>query len=153
MKKPIKPNNPLKSFNDSVAMAHMKAGGQMKAYNKYLKKLQGGGGSGMGRMAADDAAFENMLNQYPASPPAKPNLTPAAGTPSVYSSVNPSADMQKISSILSQSEGVIGNSNDRMKVLNDRMKETMSKAAYAPPMQAVPYKQKKGGAVKTKKRK
>jgi hypothetical protein len=148
MKKPLKPNNPLKTFNDNVAMAHMKAGGQMKAYNKYLKKLQGGGGSGMGRMAADDAAFENMLNQYPASPPAKPNLTPPAGTPSVYSSVNPSTAMQKIMS-MSKPEGVIGTQSMQSTPAPRQRANTLNMSVPT----SSPYKQRRGGAVKNKKRK
>jgi hypothetical protein len=124
MKKALKPNNPLKTFNDSVAMAHMKAGGQMKAYNKYLKKLQDGGGSGMGRMAADDASFQNMLNQYPASPPAKP-WTPPAGIGPSYESIQRSKNLLR----------------------------EVPQATPQPVSSVNPYRQKRGGAVKTKKRK
>lgn len=61
MKKTNKPN-PLKVFNDNKVMAYKKAGGEMAAYKSNLKKLQDGG-SGMGRMAADDAKFDAMMNE------------------------------------------------------------------------------------------
>jgi hypothetical protein len=35
-------SNPLKVFNDNKAAAYKKAGGAMKAFNKYLKKAQDG---------------------------------------------------------------------------------------------------------------
>jgi hypothetical protein len=35
-------SNPLKTFNDNRAAAYKKAGGAMKAFNKYLKKAQDG---------------------------------------------------------------------------------------------------------------
>jgi hypothetical protein len=56
-------SNPLKFFNDNKAMAYKKAGGEMATYKKSLNKLRNGGpGSGMGRMAADDAAFDAIMN-------------------------------------------------------------------------------------------
>ena len=41
MKKTNKPN-PLKMFNDNKAMAYKKAGGEMAAYKKYLRKAENG---------------------------------------------------------------------------------------------------------------
>jgi hypothetical protein len=49
-------SNPLKFFNDAKAARN-------KSFNKSLKRMDNGGGSGMGRMAADDAAFDAMINK------------------------------------------------------------------------------------------
>ena len=43
MKKTNKPN-PLKVFNDNKAMAYKKAGGEMAAFKKSLKRMDNGGG-------------------------------------------------------------------------------------------------------------
>ncbi len=50
-------SNPLKFFN-----------AMNEARQKLVKKSMGGPGSGMGRMAADDAAFEAMMT-LPKTPP------------------------------------------------------------------------------------
>jgi hypothetical protein len=69
-------SNPLKFFNDNKAMAYKKAGGEMDAFKKSLKRMDNGGGSGMGRMAADDAAFDAMMNQPTSSPRTSPYPSP-----------------------------------------------------------------------------
>jgi hypothetical protein len=61
-------SNPLKFFNDNKDKAYKKAGGEMAAFKKSLKRMDNGGGSGMGRMAKDDAAFDAMMNPSTASP-------------------------------------------------------------------------------------
>tara|TARA_R110000868_G_scaffold69461_3_gene204491 strand:+ start:331 stop:702 length:372 start_codon:yes stop_codon:yes gene_type:complete len=68
-------SNPLKYFNDKKDEAYKKAGGEMAAFKKSLKTMSNGG-SGMGRMAADDAAFDAMMNQPTSSPRTSPYPSP-----------------------------------------------------------------------------
>lgn len=69
-------SNPLKYFNDKKDEAYKKAGGEIAAFKKSLKRMDNGGGSGMGRMAADDAAFDAMMNQPTSSPRTSPYPSP-----------------------------------------------------------------------------
>ena len=55
--------NPLVFFNKNKEQAYKKAGGEIAAFKKSLKRMDNGGGSGMGRMAANDTAYDSMMNQ------------------------------------------------------------------------------------------
>jgi len=73
MKKTNK-SNPLKTFNDNKAMAYKKAGGEMKAFKKYLTKAQNGiagipkQGSMIGPQTEIEAAMSNIKNYQPPIP-------------------------------------------------------------------------------------
>ena len=69
-------SNPLKYFNDIKDKAYKKAGGEMAAFKKSLNRMDNGGGSGMGRMASDDAAFDAMMNPPTSSPRTSPYPSP-----------------------------------------------------------------------------
>ena len=76
MKKTNKPN-PLKMFNDNKAMAYKKAGGEMSAYKKFLRKADNGiqvNSQGdpvkSGPLSKSDAAFLDY--QYPSTNPKVP---------------------------------------------------------------------------------
>ena len=57
--------NPLKFFREGgeKIKAMFKNGGYNVPKNAPLPRKDNGGGSGMGRMAADDAAFDALINQ------------------------------------------------------------------------------------------
>lgn len=155
MKKTNKPH-PLKVFNDNKAMAYKKAGGEMAAYKKSLNKFSNGGpGSGMGRMAADDAAFDAMMN--PPNKPASSSLSPETA--------------RLLAAKASKGQNTLMNTNDTnsqnvdlTNAMLSRMKNTaplMSKPpgvreGFTPEQMhrfnATPIKNKKGGAVKRKKK-
>ena len=68
--------NPFKFFREGgeKTKAMFKNGGYNVPKNSLPKKYNGGPGSGMGRMAADDAAFDAMMATSP-TPPASPDTT------------------------------------------------------------------------------
>ena len=71
-------DNPLKFFREGgeKRKAMFKNGGYNVPKNTLPRKDNGGPGSGMGRMAADDAAFDAMINESSA-----PVSTPQASRP------------------------------------------------------------------------
>ena len=129
MKKTSKPN-PLKVFSDNKAMAYKKAGGEMAAYKSNLKKLQNGG-SGMGRMAADDAKFDAMMNES-----------------AVTNSMNANQALQGIAGGLQN--------NERVKsILGQQTKAKMpwnSNPTIRMEDYIKPYRNKKGGSIKGQKK-
>ena len=156
MKKTDK-KNPLKFFNDNKDMAYKKAGGEMAAYKKSLNKLRNGGpGSGMGRMAADDAAFDAMMNQPTSSPRTSPY-------PSSESARSKLAELAAQANTIAMQNSNSQNVNIANAALLDKInkeKPVMSK----PPgvregytleqmqkFNATPIKNKKGGSVGRKK--
>jgi hypothetical protein len=131
MKKTNKPN-PLKVFNDNKAMAYKKAGGEMAAFKKSLKKAQDGGGSGIGRMAADDAAYDSMM----ATPATKPTLDPVVAAKLAEASAAAARRSAIQDQIMKAPANVI----------------TPTRNTQLENYGTSPYKNKKGGSVKRKKK-
>lgn len=149
MKKTNK-ENPLKFFNDNKAMAYKKAGGEMAAFRKSLKRMDNGGGSGMGRMASDDAAFEAMLNQptstptsspYPSSESARAKLAEAAYKANSMAMQNSNSKNVEAANLAYPTRGASIQSQTLSGVADIK-----SKAANT-----TPVIRKKGGSVKRKK--
>jgi len=146
MKKSNKPN-PIKVFNDNKAMAYKKAGGEMAAFKKSLKRMDTGGGSGMGRMAADDAAFENMMSQ--SAPKTSAEKTKALAA---LAAQTQAANMQ------AEGWSNVNNSNAMRTMLGKtaRASETLKPWNSTPTIRmedylSSPYRNKKGGSVRRKK--
>ena len=132
MKKTNKPN-PLKVFNDNKAMAYKKAGGEMAAYKSNLRKLQDGG-SGMGRMAADDAKFDAMINQSaPITSVEKTEGWSNINKPNRLKALQATTENKLIMPWASPSTLQGFYEEPRMKVIN-------------------PYQKKKGGSVRSKRK-
>jgi hypothetical protein len=91
MKKTNKPN-PLKVFNDNKAMAYKKAGGEMAAFKKSLKKAQDGtemGNDMMINKPGSTGGYQKSSNP----------IIPPAGTRSAYGAYPNPKDIQSKAAI------------------------------------------------------
>ena len=139
MKKTNKPN-PLKVFNDNKAMAYKKAGGEMAAFKKSLKKAQDGtemGNDMMINKPGSTGGYQKSRSIF--APPAGMNIPSIAEQMASKSSVN-NVDLENARAAAIQGTGARGIANSISKV-----------QSVQPPMSV--YDKKRGGAVKTKKRK
>jgi len=158
MKKTNKPN-PLKFFNDNKAMAYKKAGGEMKAYNKNLKKLkEGGPGSGMGSMYAADQAFEAMMSeptQTTSSEKARALAALAAQTQAANMQAEGSSNVNNANSmraIQARSSSIPRPTVTRSSVYNEMKKRNPGLTnEQMEDYLSSPYRNKKGGSVRRKK--
>jgi hypothetical protein len=107
----------------------MKSGGT----KKLVKKNMGGPGSGMGRMAADDAAYDSMM----ATPATKPMMDPSvkAKLQEIQAETNKRAEMQ-------QGQSMSG-------AMNARNASMQSMSPIKTSMQSMSPIKKNGGATKT----
>jgi len=181
MKKTNKPN-PLKVFNDNKAMAYKKAGGEMAAYKKSLKKFQGEGDSEVNMMInkpGSTGGYKNSRSIF--SPPAGMNAAALAQEMSKSASSSRNnvdiANQQALNARSAATQGsVIKPSVDRIRPAYEEPRREMGmiNSMYPTPSKSsntvkgvvagepaeYTYEQlkamgiqKRGGAVKTKKRK
>lgn len=137
MKKTNK-SNPLKFFNDNKEMAYKKAGGEMAKFKKSLKKFQG----------LEDSEVNMMVNKPGSTGGYKKPSNPLIGFAGM---MDPTRAMQEASrSARSVADMNPSNPlNTRAASLNVPSSRSNQLENYG----ISPYKQKRGGAVKTKKRK
>jgi hypothetical protein len=166
MKKTNKPN-PLKVFNDNKAMAYKKAGGEMAAYKKSLKKFQGEGDSEVNMMInkpGSTGGYQKSRSIF--APPAGMNIPSIAEQ---MASQSPTRNVELANQATNANQGLQGRAAS-LKKMSD-LNAIQGQAARASDNQfstfnnnypqwkmtneggLLPAKQKRGGAVKTKKRK
>jgi|LakMenEpi03Aug12_release.lakeMendotaPanAssembly.Ray.scaffolds.fasta_scaffold324679_3 hypothetical protein len=145
MKKTNKPN-PLKVFNDNKAMAYKKAGGEMAAYKKSLKQFQGEGDSEVNMMInkpGSTGGYQKSRSIF--APPAGMNIPSIAEQMASKSSVN-NVDLENARAAASARAAAIQGTGAR------NIANSISKVQSVQPPMSV-YDKKRGGTVKTKKRK
>lgn len=181
MKKTNKPN-PLKFFNDNKAMAYKKAGGEMAKYKKSLKRFQGEGDSEVNMMvnkpgstggykkpsnplapyAGNMATLAEQMSKSASS--SRNNVDIAnqqalsARSAAIQGSViKPSVDRQRVITLEPpiRESAMINNIYSRPSNSSNTVKGVVAgeQVEYTPEQLKAMGIQKRGGAVKTKKRK
>jgi hypothetical protein len=158
MKKTNKPN-PLKVFNDNKAMAYKKAGGEMAAYKKSLKQFQGEGDSEVNMMInkpGSTGGYQKSRSIF--APPAGMNIPSIAQE---MASQSPTRNVELANQAANANQGLQGRaaSLQKMSDLNAiqgqaarGIADSVARVQNTQPPLSV-YDKKRGGAVKTKKRK
>jgi hypothetical protein len=126
--------NPLKYFREGgeKTKAMFKKGGYNTPTQELKKAQYGDAGSGMGRMAADDAAFDAMM----ATPATKPTLDPVVAAKLAEASAAAARRSAIQDQIMKAPANVI----------------TPTRNTQLENYGTSPYKNKKGGSVKRKKK-